>query len=98
VRGSLAKVSNGPAPAKRLHFSGRGVTALDDLEKDILAIVEGIRTKKGVNVRSDGEADVILVIDQPDFLLAATGPDQGIGAAEMIEWVMGMEQVWKSSS
>lgn len=36
---------------------------------------------------------MILIIDQPDLLLAATGASKGIGATEMMEWVMGLQQV-----
>jgi elongator complex protein 6 len=46
----------------------------------------------------DDENGVVLVIDQPDLLLAATGPAQGIGATEMGEWIMGLEHVGQSGS
>lgn len=39
------------------------------------------------------ESDVLLIIDQPDLLLAATGPNRGIGATEMGEWVLGLQEV-----
>lgn len=81
-----------PGPAKKLHLSDRGVAALDSLEKDILAVVDGLKAKKGADGAHD-ESDVLLVIDQPDLLLAATGPSQGIGATEMEEWIMGLEEV-----
>lgn len=86
------KTQGGSGPAKRLHLSGSGVAALDALEKDILAVVDGLKTKNGADV-ADGGSDVLLVIDQPDLLLATTGPTQGIGATEMGEWIMGLEQV-----
>ncbi|EPS26885.1 hypothetical protein PDE_01825 [Penicillium oxalicum 114-2] len=66
----------------KLHFHGHGTAALDAMERDIIA---GITRQKS----SD---EVLLIIDQPDFLLAATGPSLGIGATEMAEWVMGLQQ------
>ena len=36
---------------------------------------------------------MLLIVDQPDFLLAATGPSKGIGTTEMNEWIMGLQQV-----
>lgn len=53
-------------------------------------MVEQLKTSKG---GAEDEAEVVLIVDQPDLLLAATGPGRGIGATEMKEWVMGLEQV-----
>lgn len=39
------------------------------------------------------ESEVLLIVDQPDLLLAATGPSRGIGATEMSDWMMGLQQV-----
>lgn len=90
---------------KRLRFTGRGTAALDALEKDVLAVVEELQTKGRTAASPDGgsggdddENGVVLVIDQPDLLLAATGPSQGIGATEMGEWIMGLEQVRQATS
>lgn len=81
----------GPGPAKRLHLTGHGTAALDALEKDISDVVSQLKTTAGGD---DGEeAEVLLIVDQPDLLLAATGPSKGIGATEMGEWVMGLQQV-----
>ncbi|RHZ56015.1 uncharacterized protein CDV56_106474 [Aspergillus thermomutatus] len=74
---------------KRLHFSGSGFGALDALENDIANVVEQLKTPKPGD---EGEPEVLLVIDQPDMLLAATGPNKGIGATEMGEWVMGLQE------
>lgn len=73
--------------AKKLHFSGRGVPALDALEKDIVSVIEQLKAA------SDSSEDVLLIIDQPDLLLAATGPSMGIGATEISEWITGLQQV-----
>lgn len=73
--------------ATRLHFSGRGTTALDGLERDIAAVIEQQKSSL------DDADELLLILDQPDFLLAATGPEMGIGAAEMAEWVTGLQEV-----
>ncbi|KAH1499793.1 hypothetical protein LV164_002602 [Aspergillus fumigatus] len=72
----------------RLHFSGGGFGALDSFENDIANVIEQLKTSKD----GDGGPEVLLVIDQPDMLLAATGPNMGIGATEMGEWVMGLQE------
>jgi hypothetical protein len=68
------------------------------LEKAILGVIANLQTKNNSNDNSrlaDSEEsnDVVLIIDQPDLLLAATGPVQRIGATEMSEWLMGLQQV-----
>ncbi|ODM18479.1 hypothetical protein SI65_06350 [Aspergillus cristatus] len=85
-----AATEAGPGPAKRLHLIGQGTAALDALEKDISDVVSQL---KATGAGNDGEeAEVLLIVDQPDLLLAATGPSKGIGATEMGEWVMGLQQ------
>lgn len=72
---------------KKLRFSGRGTEALDALERDITSVIQQYKS-------SGGESEeLLLILDQPDFLLAATGPTMGIGATEMAEWVTGLQQV-----
>ena len=84
-KGSASTPSNAESGvSKKLHVQGNGTTALDALERDILAVIEKQKT-------SDDE--ILLIIDQPDFLLASTGPSQAIGATEMMDWVMGLQQV-----
>lgn len=73
--------------AKKLHFSGRSLASLDAMEKDISLVIEQQKASM-----EDGD-ELILVIDQPDLLLAATGPSMGIGATEMAEWIAGLQQV-----
>lgn len=77
-----------PGTAEKLHFTGHGVAALDVMEKDIIAEIN--RQKSSM---AEGD-EMLLIIDQPDFLLAATGASMGIGATEMAEWVTGLQQVW----
>lgn len=90
VQPASSGVARNPAElgiAKKLHFSGRGVPALDALEKDIVAVIGQLKDV------SDSNEDVLLIVDQPDLLLAATGPSMGIGATEISEWVTGLQQV-----
>lgn len=77
--------------ATRLHFSGTGIAALDGLEKDIVNVIEQLKSAR------DEESEVVLIVDQPDLLLAATGPSRGIGSTEMMEWIMGLQQVSSST-
>ncbi|KAL3436745.1 hypothetical protein BDV09DRAFT_37488 [Aspergillus tetrazonus] len=85
------QIAKGTDPVKRLHFSGNGVAALDALEKDVTTVIDQLRAPRP---GEDGEeSEVLLVVDQPDLLLAATGPNKGIGATEMAEWIMGLQQV-----
>lgn len=76
-----------PGAVKKLHFAGHGIAALDAIEKDIISEIN--RQKSSM---TDGD-EMLLIIDQPDFLLAATGVSMGIGATEMAEWVTGLQQV-----
>ncbi|KAJ5711039.1 hypothetical protein N7488_005195 [Penicillium malachiteum] len=90
ISASTSSVARGPAAsepgiAKKLHFSGRGTAALDIMEKDIVAVIEQLKAS------GDSSEEVLLIIDQPDFLLAATGTSMGIGATEMSEWVTGLQ-------
>ncbi|KAJ6114814.1 hypothetical protein N7486_000592 [Penicillium sp. IBT 16267x] len=78
--------------ATKLHLSGRGTAALDALEKDIIAVIQQL---KAANDKSE---EVLLILDQPDFLLAATGASMGIRATEMSEWVMGLQQTVQSTA
>ncbi|PYH80732.1 hypothetical protein BO82DRAFT_312282 [Aspergillus uvarum CBS 121591] len=79
-------------PVKRLHLSGKGPAALDRLEKDIAAVVAHLSGRATATAEGEDDSEVLLVLDQPDLLLAATGPGKEIGATEMTEWVMGLQQ------
>lgn len=87
VRGNVAPKQAELGIAKKLHFSGRGLASLDALEKDILSVIEQQKSSM-----EDGD-ELLLIIDQPDLLLAATGPSMGIGATEMSEWITALQQV-----
>ncbi|PGH26671.1 hypothetical protein AJ80_01617 [Polytolypa hystricis UAMH7299] len=78
-----------PAATRKLHWSTKG--GLDAVERDIISAIE----ERNPNVPADevsAENDTLLIVDQPDLLLAATGAGQGVGAAEMGEFIMGLRQ------
>ncbi|EAU30877.1 conserved hypothetical protein [Aspergillus terreus NIH2624] len=77
-------------PVKRLHLTGTGTAALDALERDIVVTIQQLKTATTAAATETDE--VLLIVDQPDLLLAATGPSKGIGATEMGEWMMGLQQ------
>ncbi|RAK76656.1 uncharacterized protein BO72DRAFT_405380 [Aspergillus fijiensis CBS 313.89] len=87
-----APASREVGPVKRLHLSGKGPAALDRLEKDIAAVVGHLNGRAAASAEGEDDSEVLLVLDQPDLLLAATGPGKEIGATEMTEWVMGLQQ------
>jgi len=62
-----------------------------------LTIVENVRTQGRTDRTGHQKTEILLVIDQPDFLLAAMGTGQGIGASEMQDWLMGLEQAVHST-
>ncbi|KAF3390591.1 hypothetical protein F1880_009174 [Penicillium rolfsii] len=75
-----------PGAVKKLHFTGHGIAAMDAMEKDIVSEIN-----RHKSTTTDGD-EILLIVDQPDFLLAATGATMGIGATEMAEWVTGLQQ------
>lgn len=89
--GNAPRGQTEPGIAKKLHFSGRGIAALDALERDITSVIEQYKPPR------EESDELLLIIDQPDFLLAATGPTMGIGATEMAEWVTGLQEVRSST-
>ncbi|KAJ5334861.1 hypothetical protein N7452_007264 [Penicillium brevicompactum] len=72
--------------AKKLHFTGRGLASLDAMEQDIASVIEQQKAQM-----EEGD-ELVLILDQPDLLLATTGPSMGIGATEMAEWITGLQQ------
>lgn len=87
VRGNVVPQQTEAGIAKKLHFSGRGLGSLDALEKDIYSVIEQQKSSM------EDDDELLLIIDQPDLLLAATGPSMGIGATEMAEWITGLQEV-----
>ncbi|KAL3471306.1 hypothetical protein BJX99DRAFT_250561 [Aspergillus californicus] len=87
---SLSQPGKETGPAKRLHLSSNGAVALDGLEMDITSVINQLKTSTAGE--ESGESEVLLVVDQPDLLLAATGPSKGIGATEVDELIMGLQQ------
>ncbi|KAH8703724.1 hypothetical protein BGW36DRAFT_423273 [Talaromyces proteolyticus] len=74
--------SSGSSTQKQLYISGHGNAALEGLEKDIISLISSIKSTEG--------DDPLLILDQPDLLLAAT---PGINAADISDWVMALQQV-----
>lgn len=86
-QGSISGPSNlEPGVAKKLNFSGQGLGALDVLERDISTVIAKLKTAE--------DDEILMIIDQPDFLLASTGPSYAIGATEVMDWVTGLQQVY----
>ncbi|RDW86202.1 uncharacterized protein DSM5745_02844 [Aspergillus mulundensis] len=83
------QITKDAGQVKRLRLSGNGAAALDALERDITAVIKQL---KASGLGEDEESEVSLIVDQPDLLLAATGPSKGIGATEMAEWIIGLQQ------
>ena len=82
---------------KKLRWSKRG--GIEAIENDIISVIEGLKNAGGAGEdTSVAENDVLLVIDQPDLLLAATGPGMGVGGTEIAEMIMGLRQVCRFSS
>ncbi|EED13835.1 conserved hypothetical protein [Talaromyces stipitatus ATCC 10500] len=85
--------SKNPTPQqkqKQLLLSGQGITALNQLENDILAVIKSI-TKSDIMSGNEehAEDDILLILDQPDLILATT-PD--INENDISEWIMGLQQ------
>ncbi|KAF5014678.1 hypothetical protein F66182_14258 [Fusarium sp. NRRL 66182] len=94
---SQAKNSTPPQQQqqKQLHISGQGITALNNLEADIQSVIQSLpktsTNETGDAEDGDDEDDVLLVLDQPDLILATT---PGIDANDLSDWVMGLQQVF----
>lgn len=65
---------------------------LDGVEKVITSAIADI-CKGQETPEQAGDNDVLLVLDQPDFLLASTGPSMQVGSTEMGELIMGLRRV-----
>ncbi|KUL85286.1 hypothetical protein ZTR_07958 [Talaromyces verruculosus] len=84
-----------PPQQKQLHISGQGITALNQLENDILSVIQSLPKPDRTNeTGEDGQDDedgndILLILDQPDLILATT---PGIDANDISEWVMGLQQ------
>ncbi|OAX85438.1 hypothetical protein ACJ72_00163 [Emergomyces africanus] len=85
---SHQKSSNG---SKTLRWSSSGSGGLDVLEQEIVSVINGLSGDTSSD-ENPVESDILLVVDQPDLLLAATGPGMGVGAVEMGESLLGLRQ------
>ncbi|KLJ10991.1 hypothetical protein EMPG_13716 [Blastomyces silverae] len=77
--------------SRKLRWSGMGSAGLDSLELEIASAIDGLSGGTASDERPV-ENDVLLIVDQPDLLLAATGPGMGVGAVEMGEFLLGLRQ------
>lgn len=84
---------NGDIASRKLRWSGTGNGALDALEQEIVSAINDLRSDDRASDEMPVDDDVLLVVDQPDLLLAATGPGMGVGAVEMGEFLLGLRQV-----
>ncbi|PGH04827.1 elongator complex protein 6 [Blastomyces parvus] len=82
--------SSGSA-SRKLRWSGMGNAGLDSLELEIASAIDDLRGDSASDERPV-ENDVLLIMDQPDLLLAAIGPGMGVGAVEMREFLLGLRQ------
>lgn len=73
---------------QKLHWTRNG--GLRTLENDITSSMTKISTDDSGH---QADSETILVIDQPDLLLAATGPSMSAGAAEVSDFIMGLREV-----
>lgn len=81
---NVARSPAEPGIAKKLHaFGHSGTEFLDAMEKDIMEVIEQQKASMEENDQ------LLLIVDQPDFLLASTGVD----SMDMAEWVTGLQQV-----
>ncbi|EEH07539.1 conserved hypothetical protein [Histoplasma capsulatum G186AR] len=83
---------NGEIASRKLRWSGTGNRALDALEQEIVFAINDLRSDDRASDEMPVDNDVLLVVDQPDLLLAATGPGMGVGAVEMGEFLLGLRQ------
>jgi len=65
-----------------------GSSKFESIERDVIEQIEGL--KEG------GEGRVVLVVDQPDLVLAVMGEEVGVGAVAgvMGEMVLTLREVW----
>ncbi|WEW57496.1 hypothetical protein PRK78_002963 [Emydomyces testavorans] len=75
----LRQKSSGPT---KLHWSKTG--KLETIERDIVSAIDVLNSSTNEEDRVPTTEDVLLVIDQPDLLLAAAGLEGGIGALEHV--------------
>ncbi|KAI5291100.1 hypothetical protein KEM54_006323 [Ascosphaera aggregata] len=104
IRGPPAIADRTPSPApftqttashmdrelQKLRWTGRPDQSLDNIQREIEYVIDKIKNKE-----QDGN-EVLLLIDQPDLLLAASG-GESIGATELTDCIMGLREVVHST-
>ncbi|EEH41886.2 hypothetical protein PAAG_03807 [Paracoccidioides lutzii Pb01] len=88
---SLHKSSSSSSGTRKLRWSSRSNAGLDALEYEIASAIDDL-TSTSSSDEQPMENEILLVVDQPDLLLAATGPRMGVGAVEMGEFLLGLRQ------
>jgi hypothetical protein len=91
---SQAKIPTPQQKQKQLQISGQSIAVLNQLESDILSVIKSFPKPNVANdtgeEEDEDEDDILLILDQPDLILATT---PGIDANDMSEWVTGLQQV-----
>lgn len=80
-----------PSGTTRLRWSKTG--RLEAIERDVVSAIDSLDSTSSDENRVPATDNVLLVIDQPDLLLAATGSSLGIGAQEIRDMIMNLRQV-----
>ncbi|KKZ64995.1 hypothetical protein EMCG_09102 [[Emmonsia] crescens] len=88
---SHPKSSGSGSGSRKLRWSSTRSGGLDALEQEIASAIDDLNGSTASDERPV-ENDILLVVDQPDLLLAATGPGMGVGAVEMGEFLLGLRQ------
>ncbi|ODH48664.1 hypothetical protein GX48_05204 [Paracoccidioides brasiliensis] len=87
-KSSSSSSSNG---IRKLRWSSKSNARLDALEYEISSAIDDLSSTSSSD-EQPVENEILLVVDQPDLLLAATGPGMGVGAVEMSEFLLGLRQ------
>ncbi|PGH12160.1 hypothetical protein AJ79_04454 [Helicocarpus griseus UAMH5409] len=88
-RSGSSSSSSNSSNAKKLQWSTK--VGLDALVREVASAIDDVSGNTASDERPV-DSETLLVIDQPDLLLAATGPGMGVGAVEMGEFVMGLRE------
>ncbi|KAK2757343.1 hypothetical protein FQN54_004857 [Arachnomyces sp. PD_36] len=94
---SSARPSAANAPclapkANHVKLQWKANEGLNKIEKDIVAAIDQLKTQA-----ADGDDEILLIVDQPDLLLSATGMKDGTGATQMEDLILGLRSHVHSS-
>lgn len=91
TRPPAANVSSRQGNAQPATTQWKDNEGLNKIENDVVAAINQLKAQDTEAEAADD--DILLVIDQPDLLLAATGQGAGIGATQMEDWILGLRSV-----